>query len=621
MHTHTSILLAAIVSLLGLPAYANVSLPAQFGDHMVLQRNAAIPIWGWAAPGEHVTVRLAGRTGSTVADQGGLWRVSLSSLQAGGPYELSIQGRNTLTLADVLIGEVWLCSGQSNMAMSLAGATNAEEAVREGDCPSLRLFGSWYASRQTPQMACGGQWKPCTPEAARGFSAVGYFFGRHLQRELGVPVGVIQAAVGATSIESWVDRSGMTNDPELRSLVAQLDKAVTNYPADLDDTGWQAPGRSDADWREMTLPQGWEGAKAGMDTLNGVVWFRRTVDIPAGWTGKPLTLHLGPIDDGDTTYFNGDQVGAMTLDTPNVWKTPREYTIPASLVKTGRVVVAVRVSDQFGGGGILGTPDQMLLSPAGVTNEVLSLAGPWRFQIAASWPQNELPTGLFNGMIAPWTHAAIAGILWYQGESNAGAAARYRHLLPALISGWRKAWGQGDLPVLIVQLPNYKAAQPEPGESQWAELREAQALTAASLPQVGLAVTIDVGDAQNIHPGRKQEVGDRLALQALGMVYKRIAEYSGPTFVSMTNEGAAIRVRFANTKGGLRTKDGSPVQGFAIAEANGKFVWATATIDGDTVVVSSPAVTHPTKVRYAWADNPAANLTNGTGLPAGPFRM
>jgi sialate O-acetylesterase len=616
------LLLTLSLSLLGPLVQADVRLPASFGDHMVLQRNVALPLWGWATPGERVTVRLAGKEGAAMADKDGLWRITLAALKAGGPYELSVQGKNSITLKDVLIGEVWLCSGQSNMAMALAGATNAEEALREADCPPLRLFSTPYTSRTSPQMTCGGQWKPCTPETARDFSATAYFFGRRLQRELGVPVGLVQSAVGATAIESWVTRSSMVGVPELKSLVTSLDNAVTNYPAEVDDAGWQTPETADADWREMTLPQAWEGAKAGMDTLNGVVWFRRTVEIPAGWAGKDLALRFGPIDDGDTTYFNGVQVGAMNMDTPNVWKTPRDYTVPASLVKSGRVVVAVRASDQFGGGGFLGTPDQMSLSMKGATNEVLSLAGSWRFRIAASWPQNELPTGLFNGMIAPWTRYAIGGLLWYQGESNAGAAGRYRHLLPTLINGWRLAWGQGDLPFLIVQLPNYKAVQPEPGESQWAELREAQALAAATLPQVGLAVTIDVGDEKNIHPGRKQEVGDRLALQALGLVYKTTKAYSGPVCVGMTREGdTALRLRFSHAEGGLRTVDGGPVQGFAVAGADGKFVWATATIEGDTVVVSSPAVTQPTKVRYAWADNPSVNLTNGTGLPAGPFRL
>ena len=621
MKKYFTAILTSLVCLLCLPVYATVRLPPQFGDNMVLQRNVAIPVWGWADPGERITVSLAGEKKSAVTDQSGMWQVALSPQQAGGPHKVVIEGQNTLILSDVLIGEVWICSGQSNMATPLSSATNAGEAIRGADSPVIRLFSTQYASRTTPQTSCTGHWKKCTPETARGFSAVAYFFGRKLQHELGVPVGLIQSAVGGTAIESWVNESGITGVPEFKAMGLKIKNTATNYPPEMNDAGWQLPGLADSDWRGMTLPQAWEEANAGMDTLNGVVWYRRTVEIPAGWAGKPLTLHFGPIDDGDSTYFNGVQVGSMTLETPNVWKTPREYPLSADLVKAGPAVIAVRVSDQFGGGGFLGTPDQMSLSPVNATNDAISLAGTWRFRISASWPQNDFPTGLYNGLIAPWTRYAIAGMLWYQGESNAGASGRYRKLLPALINGWRQAWGQGDLPFLVVQLPNYKPAMPDPCESQWAELREAQALTAATLPQVGLAVTIDIGDPKNIHPKRKQEVGDRLALQALGLAYHRVKDFSGPTFVSMTKEGDhSLRLQFANTTGGLRTLDGAPLQGFAIAGANNKFVWATAKLEGDTVVVSSPEVPHPTQVRYAWADNPTVNLTNDTGLPAGPFR-
>jgi sialate O-acetylesterase len=263
----------------------------------------------------------------------------------------------------------------------------------------------------------------------------------------------------------------------------------------------------------------------------------------------------------------------------------------------------------------------MSLTVADSPKDCISLAGNWKFRITASWPQNELPTGLYNGMISPWTKCAIGGFLWYQGESNSGNAGKYKHTLPALISGWRKACGQGDLPFFIVQLPNYMVAKPEPSESSWAEMREAQAISTTTLPMVGMAVTIDVGDANNIHPNRKQEVGDRLALQALGMVYKKVKAYSGPIFDSAVKEGErAIRIKFTHTDGGLRTTDSKDIQGFAIAGKNKVFVWATAKIDGDTVIVSSPTVPNPTAVRYGWADNPTVNLTNETGLPTGPFR-
>ncbi len=604
-------------------AFADVRMPSQFSNNMVLQRNIPVPVWGWAAPGEKITVRVAGKTARTVADKDGMWQVVIPKLCAGGPYKLSVKGKNSVEYKDVLVGEVWICSGQSNMATPLSNAKTAEEAISKANNKQIRLYSTWYASRQTPQINCGGQWRKCTPDNAKGFSAVAYFFAAKLQSELKVPVGVIQSAVGATAIESWMERGSIAADPDLKSLLETVDRESAKYPADIDDAGWQASELADADWREMELPlpQGWEGAKAGMDNLNGVVWFRRTVDIPAAWSGKQLILKMGPIDDGDVTYFNGVRVGGLNMDTPNVWKTPREYAVPANLVKSGKASIAVRVSDQFGGGGILGTPEQMTLAPAGVTTESISLAGNWKYRMAASWPQNELPTGLYNGMISPWTRYGMGGALWYQGESNAGNAGKYRHTLPALIAGWRKAWGQGDLPFLIVQLPNYMAAKPEPADSSWAEMREAQAQTAAAMPMTGLAVTIDVGDANNIHPARKQEVGERLAMQAMGIVYKKLTAYSGPVFANLTKDGEnAIRVEFTKVDGGLRTTDGKPVQGFAIASANRQFVWATAKIEGNTVLVSSPAVPNPVYIRYAWADNPTVNLTNATGLPTGPFR-
>lgn len=603
------------------PLCAEVRLSQQFGNSMVLQREVAIPVWGWADPGDTVTVSLAGTTATTTADANGAWRVSLPPQRAGGPHTFSVAGRNRIEFSDVLVGEVWLCAGQSNMGFPVSAAANAAEAVRDADCASLRLFRSWYAARQTPQNAVGGAWVKATPASVKGVSAVAYFFGRKLQRELGVPVGIIPVADGGTRIESWMSRASLNADPELKWLADAVDDKTTHYPPDLDDTGWQAPSLPDADWHHMTLPQAWD-ATVGMDEFNGVVWFRRTVEIPAPWENRRLVLHLGPIDDGDSTYFNGTLVGAMNLtDEPLCWKIPREYSVPAEAVKAGPAVIAIRVSDQFAEGGILGTPEQMSLSLAGDTSSAMALAGPWRFRKAARWPEKRHPTSLYNGFVAPWTHYAIGGVAWYQGEANVDDVERYRHLLPAMIQGWRESWGRNDLPFLIVQLPNYGAVNPSPNPGgKWPGLREVQAMTAASLPHVGLAVTIDLGDTVDLHPKRKQEVGDRLALQALGMVYQRTDAYSGPVYTGMAAEGRTLRLKFKHVEGGLHSMDGGPLRGFAIAGADKEFVWADARIDGDSVVVSHADLDKPLVVRHAWAQNPLANLTNATGLPAGPFR-
>jgi sialate O-acetylesterase len=395
------------------------------------------------------------------------------------------------------------------------------------------------------------------------------------------------------------------------------------------ERGWAKATFEDGAWADAELPGAWTMP------IDGAVWYRRAIEIPAAWAGKKLRLSLGAIDDFDVTYFNGEPVGTTGIETPDWWMAPREYVIPGKLVKAGRAVLAVRVFDRFAAGGFTGPASAMWMAPAAGGEGAIVLHGRWKFEVEYSVPHDrpmppippvvpgDSPNAagvLYNGMLHGLRRMPIRGAIWYQGESNADRAAEYRVLLPAMIRSWREAWGAGELPFGIVQLANYTLRQEVPGDSTWAELREAQDGTARDLPHCGQALAVDIGDAVDIHPTNKQEVGRRLALWALAQVYGRGVEYSGPMFESMAIAGATVRVKFRHAAGGLATQDGAAATGFALAGEDRKFVWAQATIAGDTVVLRSDKVAHPVAVRYAWADNPACNLCNAAHLPAAPFR-
>jgi xylan 1,4-beta-xylosidase len=482
---------------------------------------------------------------------------------------------------------------------------------------------------------------------------VAYFFGQEVHRALGGKVGLVHSSWGGTPAEAWTSRSALEKEPSLRPLVADFDLALNdaearktfaarleaweaaNYHRDVSNDGlakgWAAPETDTSGWKRMDLPQQWE--RAGLP-IDGAVWFRRAVEIPAAWAGRDLRLSLGALDDFDTTYFAGEEIGRTGKETPGYWSVPRQYTVPRRLVRAGRALLAVRVFDHHGGGGFSGVAPDLWIAPADSTGAKVPLAGPWEYQVERGLPPStpdfatqprypspdnaNSPTVLYGAMIAPLTPLAIRGALWYQGESNADAAFQYRALFPVMIRDWRRAWGRGDFPFLFVQLANYMARSAEPGESAWAELREAQAMTLA-LPKTGMAVAIDIGEAGDIHPKNKQDVGARLARWALADTYGQPIVKSGPLYRSFSVEGAAVRVRFDHGEG-LATADGALPKGFAVAGPDRKWRWAEARIDGDTVVVSSPEVPRPVAVRYAWADNPEATLRNAAGLPASPFR-
>jgi len=497
---------ACLVALLAGSAQAEVRLAAVFSDHIVLQQGCPVPVWGWADAGEKVTVTVAGQTAEATADAGGRWKAALPALKAGGPHTLVVKGAgaNAITLNDVLVGEVWLASGQSNMNMPIDwgvfgkwGSPECTAALAKIDDSQLRMFLVGRRTSHKPADDVSGAWKVAKGNAVLKWSAAAYFFGVELRRELGVPVGIVKSAVGGTVIESWMSREALLDvSPDLQASFDRWDRQVAQF----DEAAYQ---KKVAEWQKKA-----DAAKA---------------------EGK---------------------------------RPPRR---------------PVRITEH-----------------------------------------NRMPACLYNGMIAPLVPYAMRGMLWYQGESNASKAALYARRFPAMIRQWRKDWGQAEMPFLFVQLANFRPTKPEPSESQWAELREAQRL-ALSVPLTAMTVAIDIGDAKDIHPKNKLDVGRRLALGALKLAYGRDIVYSGPLYASMTAEGSKVRLRFEHTGGGLVAKGGGPLKGFAVAGEDGKFVWAEATIDGNSVVVSSDAVTKPVAVRYAWADNPECNLFNAEGLPASPF--
>ena len=625
---------------------ATVSLPSLFTDNMVLQRGTEVSIWGKASPGGKVSVFFNKQKRGTVAGEDSTWLISLKPMAAGGPFEMRIVAKDTITFSNVMVGEVWVCSGQSNMEMPLAGWGEVVDYMREiaeANYPDIRLFQVEHAMSLLPQDDVAAQpWVECSPKTVPLFSAVAYFFGRKLHQELGVPIGLIHTSWGGTPAEAWTSAGFLAQTADFKPIIESMMTAASTeaevkqeYEQRLaawqklvdekvsaalqGEVSWQTAESDDSNWDTMTLPVLWESA--GLPNFDGIVWFRKTVELSEAFAGQPCTLSLGPIDDQDITYINGVQIGST-----DVYNQPREYRVPEGVLKTGANVIAVQVLDTGGGGGIWGAKEQMyLLNAAG---EPFALSGDWRYKVGVSLsdvpprPQSpdspHRPTVLYNAMLKPLMPFAIRGAIWYQGESNAGRAYQYRTLFPTMINSWRVNWGIGDFPFLFVQLANFRQTAAQPGESDWAELREAQAMT-LSLPNTGMAVAIDIGDADDIHPKFKQEVGRRLALNALAQVYGQDIVYSGPIYKSMSFEGDKIRITFDHVGGGL-TAGGKMPEGFAVAGEDKKFVWAEAKIEGNTVLVWSPQVPKPVAVRYAWADNPVCNLYNVEGLPAAPFR-
>ena len=622
---------------------AEPRLPHLFSDHMVFQRDAAIRVWGWAEPGEAISVEFAGQTKQATADADSRWHVDLAALPAGGPFVLQVRGKKTLEFKDVMVGEVWVASGQSNMAYSLGEATNAAEVIPKANDPGLRFFTvPKRISMQAESDTLPAAWEVCDSESAKKFSAVAYFFARDLRRSLQVPVGVILSAWPGSAAEEWTPLEYMQKDPTLQPIVERWEKmpaddkqfaaAPRDFSLEFDDF---AMLRADSTAAPLQLSNFDDGAS---NTSTGGEWSYSWADagmsafelVAPGRGGKGYAAKIsGKIDgtnsafwrasfhqDGSTGDFSSyagmrfwvrgnGSFGFRTLQPTIVdWDDYKSEIVKAT-PEWKEVTVWFKDLKQAG----WGVREKLTLEQlSGVAVECMTDLG------EVPHP----PAGLVEGMIAPLENYRMRGAIWYQGESNTARAYQYRTLLPAMIGSWRAGWNEGDFPFLIVQLPNLGKGE-DFGESQWAELREAELLTAKNVPNVGLAVTIDVGDPKNLHPPRKQEVGERLALWALGTTYGKKVVYSGPLYEGMKVEGKEIRVQFKFSGMGLQAH-GDALRGFSIAGDDKKFHRAVARIDGDAVVVSSTEVESPVAVRYDWADSPEGNLYNKEGLPASPFR-
>lgn len=644
-------LTALLLTLSVRAARADVTLPALVSDGMVLQADTPVRVWGWAPDGEKVTVTLRGNAVFAEARRG-RWAVTLPPMAAGGPFEMTIAGRNTRTIRDIAVGDVWLCSGQSNMELPLSRSANAQPDIAAAADPLLRMFTVGRQLAATPKDdVSSGAWEAASPATRASFSAVCYYFGNALRAARKVPVGLIHASWGGTPAEAWMSQSTLTAwgmpkaafsalAPPDAAARAAYEKRLEVWTAagkpsgDLADPGvlataesWSQPSTDTRGWRSMSLPLAWEKLSPELE-VDGGVWFRKELSLPAQWGGRELELRLGAIDDTDATFFNGVPVGATGSDVPIHWQVQRRYRVPPSATRAGRAVIAVRVWDHGGEGGFMGPASDMWIAPVGApAAERVSLTGAWRFRPERTRPTMpsppglapQLPSVLYNGMIAPLVPYTIEGAAWYQGESNTGRAQQYQSLLSALIGSWRHAFEIENLPFSIVQLAPYMARDEAPRESDWATLREAQDRVARTVPNTGLAVITDVGDEKDIHPTQKKPVGERLALLARKLAHGEDIVASGPTFRSATIDGNTVVVTFDNVGKGLKVR-GPRLKGFAVAGRDEKFVDATATVSRGRVIVSSPSVSSPAYVRFGWANYPVVNLWNEDGLPAVPFR-
>jgi len=620
-----------------------VELPRVFADGMVLQRDQPIPVWGRSTPGARVSVAFAGRTVRARAGADGSWRVDLPAQAASAtPRTLRIDdGTAPRELRDVLVGDVWLASGQSNMEWPLAQSANAEAEIAAATDPLIRHFKIPKSWAGEPQWQLeGGEWVASSPEAAGQFSAVAHFMARALRKSTGVPIGIVDSTWGGSRIEAWIDAASLGLDPGASSESARAareadDRALAEtrlklaaWPAGpADDRGWEAIGFDASDWVSIPVPGLWESS--GWTGMDGVAWYRTTFTLTAAEAKAGVLLGVGRIDDSDVTYVNGQPVGA----TEQKYNLPREYKVPATVLRAGVNQVAVRVTDTGGGGGIHGEAAELFVQPGDGTRR--SLDGAWAFRAAdvtlspVNDNKNQFGTLLYNAMIHPLQPYGLRGVIWYQGESNAHSveeAMRYRTQFPTMIRQWRRQWHADEMPFLWVQLASFVSGADVPAtgiaqSSPWATLRESQSAT-LSLPATAQVVTIDIGDGADIHPRNKQDVGKRLALAARHVAYGESLAFSGPTFVGAAFGPGNASVRMAANAGALAVRGGGPdVQGFVLAGSDRVFHAAQARIDGDRVVVRSDAVPSPVAVRYAWSDNPVdADLVNDADLPASPFR-
>ncbi len=620
-------------------SFAQIRLPKLISDGMVLQRDKPLKIWGWSSPKEIVNLSFQNKTYKSTANEAGKWEIILPAQKTGGPHEMTFKGSNELKIKDILFGDVWFCSGQSNMVhqMAIHNITYAKD-IADATNSNIRHF--WIPTatnlnRPAEDFSANASWKVCSPENVLPFSAVAYFFAKKMYEKYQIPIGLINASVGGTPIEAWTSEEGFKDFAKIQETI-QKNKDTTYInsfkrvggftPPQMQDKGligdkkWFDISYTPKGWKSINVPGYWEDQ--GIKELNGVVWYRKEIDVPASMIGKTTRVFLGRIVDADVLYINGKQVGATTYMYPQ-----RRYNVPADLLKAGKNIFVVKVTNNGGKGGFVPDKPYCLFAE----KDTIDLKGTWQYKVGEVFiPRNDgsfgggfsaqnAPTSLYNAMVAPVINYGIKGILWYQGESNSGKGEEYAKLQPAQIADWRNKFNQGELPFLYVQLPNFMDANYIPSESQWAELREAQ-LKSLSVPNTAMVVGIDLGEWNDIHPDNKKSVGERLALAAQKLVYNENVVGSGPIFQSASIEGNKIVLSFTQIGSGLIANDDEELREFAIAGVDKKFVWATAKIVGNKIEVSNKNIASPMYVRYAWADNPNVNFYNKEGLPASPFR-
>lgn len=623
-------------------AAASVRLPRLISDGVILQRDQPLKLWGWADPGEAVSLRFNNKQYETLADGAGNWQLLLPPQKVGGPFEFKITASNEISVSDIYFGDVWLCSGQSNMELTMSRLKEKypeeiqkcrNKFIRQFEVPDVYDFNNQRVDLN------GGQWHSLSPTTAPHFSAVAFFFALEVYAQTGVPIGIINSALGGSSIECWMSEGALKQFPaayaELQQFkngdyIRQVESADQSrerqWYAEMNakDAGllshpkWHNSGIDIGDWEVMTVPDYWTQTQLG--PKNGVVWFKKQINVPKSMVGKPAKLWLGAIIDQDSTYINGKLVGGVTYKYP-----PRIYYLDKDLLHEGINELTIRLISKIEAGGFMPGKPYLLTTET----DTLDLSGDWQFRLGAAMPPLEPPTfirwkagGLFNAMIHPLIHFKIKGVLWYQGESNTGRPKGYADAMGAMIADWRQHWGQGDFPFFYVQLANFQASKPIPEESGWAELRHEQ-LNSLRYPSTGMAVAIDIGEWNDIHPLDKKTVGHRLALLARKKVYgekKLPAESPQPRKVRFKKDRVVIT--FDHAQQGLVSNDGQPIRHFALSADGKTFQWAEAGIKRNKVVVKSKGLDSPVAVRYAWADNPAGvNLYEKNGLPAAPFEL
>ncbi len=641
MRSFGKTLALALAAALPFGLLADVKLPAIISDNMVLQADSKVKIWGKASPGEAVEVSFAGQDVKTTAGKDGKWSLQLAPMKANDKAEvMTVKGKNEIQVKNVLVGEVWFGSGQSNMEFRVNSSMNYEKEKAKADYPLIRCFTVAKGISSKPQDDCSGKWEICSPATVGGFSGAMYFFAKDLFEKYRFPIGLVHSSWGGSCIQAWMPEATLAAHPdyfgkvgapadkladmktylnykqECYDLVANKDPGIAPEAAD-----WGRPGIDTADWKSVDMPKPIE---AFFGEIDGAVWFRKEIEVPEDVAGKELLARMGPTTSGMTIFFNGEKVfnlaPASRVSYPFV-------KIPGKLVKAGKNLFAIRYFNHIDKGGVISN-NLSLFWLHGPGDKNLHLEGKWLAKVErkcepAKLPgflpePKDLPGGPYNAMIAPVENFTCRGMLWYQGESNAGDL-RYGKMMEALIAAWRKSFDNPDMPFYYVQLANYMQPHKEPVDTAWAKCRETQRQTLA-FPNTAMAVIIDVGDALDIHPKNKQEVGRRLSLPARHFVYgEKDLEYSGPVVESVSAKDASLVVKFSHVKGGLVAKGGGEPKGFAISEDGSKYVWAKAKIEGDSVILSADSLKAPKFVRYAWDDNPDCDLYNGEGLPASPF--